>query len=71
MNPFDDEETIYMVFELRAHGKEQIIKAEYHETVHWTELVDDVVKQIESAWGYSFDLPKELGIYHKGKKNDE
>jgi len=33
-------------------------------------VIDDVVKQIEACWGYTFELPEELGIYHKGKKND-
>ena len=70
MNPFDDEDKIYMVFEIRGHSKEQIIKCEYEDNVHWSEVVDDVVKQLEAAWGYSFDLPSELGVYHKGKSND-
>jgi hypothetical protein len=67
MNPFDDEDKIYMTFELRGHGKEQLIRCEYDEAVHWSEVVDDVVKQIEASWGYSFDLPCELGVYYKGK----
>ena len=70
MNPFDDENKIYMTFEIRGHGKEQIIKCEYEDDVHWKELVDDVVKQLEASWGYSFELPEELGVYHKGKSND-
>ena len=70
MNPFDDEDKIYMTFELRGHGKEQIIKCEYQDDVHWSEVVDDVIKQLEASWGYSFDFPGEIGVYYKGKKND-
>ena len=71
MNLFDeDEDKIYMTFTLRGHGKEQSIRCEYDDSVHWSELVDDVVKQIEASWGYTFDLPSELGVYYKGKNND-
>lgn len=70
MNPYDDEDKIYLTFELRGHGKETIIRCEYDDHVHWSELVDDVVKQIEATWGYTFDLPGELGVYYKGKNND-
>ena len=71
MNLFDDEDKIYMTFELRGHGKEQLIRCEYDYEVHWSEVVSDVVKQIEAAWGYSFDLEGDMGIYYKGKNNND
>lgn len=75
MKMFDDENKIYMTFELRGHGKTQTIMCEYDDMVHWSELLDDVVGQIEASWGYTFDIPLEtekgqLGIYHAGKKNE-
>ena len=74
MSMFDDEHKIYMTFELRGHGKTKTIHAEYEDDVHWSEVLDDVVGQIEASWGYTFDIPLEvesglLGIYHAGKKN--
>lgn len=66
----DEDGKIYMTFELRAHGKTQTIMCEYEDDVHWSEVIDDVVKQVESSWGYTFDLEK-AGIYYKGKKVDE
>lgn len=71
MNPFDDEDKIYMTFELRGHGKEHIIRCEYDDDIHWSELVSDVVKQIEATWGYSLDFEGDIGIYYKGKSNND
>lgn len=71
MNPYDDEDKIYMTFELRGHGKEHIIRCEYDDDIHWSELIDDVVRQIECTWGYSFDLKNDIGIYYKGKNNND
>lgn len=67
----DEENKICMSFELRGHGKTQTITAEYDDDVHWSEVVDDVVKQIEASWGYSFDIPENIGIYYKGKDHEQ
>lgn len=63
-----NDEKIYMSFTLNGHGKTQTISCEYEDDVHWSEVVDDVVKQVEASWGYTFDLDK-AGIYYKGKDN--
>jgi len=75
MNPFDDEDKIYIAFEVRGHGKESLFRAEYVDDVHWSEVLDDVISRLEATWGYSFDVPLETpggmaGIYHVGKKRE-
>jgi len=76
MNIFDDEEKIYVSFEIRGHGKTHSFNSEYEDCVNWSEILDDVVRVMESSWGYTFDLDVEnpcsgkIGVYYKGKSDD-
>jgi len=70
---FDYEDKFDMNFKLRAFGRSYTLAAEYDDTVSWTEILDDIIKQLEAAYGYSFDVQRTnkedepLGIYYKGK----
>ena len=73
MNPFGDDydDKINIRFEIQGHGKKTILINEYKDDVHWSEIVDDVVRTMESTWSYAFDITEEdgLGIYYPGKRN--
>jgi hypothetical protein len=64
-----DPETFYMRFKITAHGHTISVESEYDMEVQWHEILDDIVKALESSYGYSFDLPNDLGIYYKGKED--
>jgi len=42
------------------------LNAEYDAGELWGDVLRDVVKTLESSYGYSFDL-EDLGIYYRGK----
>lgn len=73
MNIFDEDGKIYVNFQVRGHGKTYTLDSEYDDDVIWQEVLDDVVKTLESSWGYTFDLnvahPDHgtVGVYYKGK----
>jgi len=66
----DDEDKFYVEFEIRGHGRTSRFSAEYGEWTPWHEILDDVVKTLESSYGYSFNLPDEIGIHYPGKQDD-
>jgi len=67
-----DEEKFYVNFEIKAWGKTHEFRGEYDNDVNWTEILNDVVKTLESSYGFAFDLDKtdEVGIYYRGKEDD-
>lgn len=71
MNLFDDEQdTFYLSLEFTAHERTHTLKAEYPDDTVWGEILGDIVKHLESIYGYSFDL-NDLGIHYTGKNNDD
>jgi hypothetical protein len=68
----DDEDKAYMTFEYRCLGKTVRIDNEYPYDVQWSEVLDDVIRSLESQYGYAFDLSDhDLGTYYQGKSNGE
>jgi len=53
---------------IQLYDHETIIDNEYPDDVHWQDVLSDIVKSLESSYGYAFDL-EELGIYYKGKED--
>lgn len=77
MNFFNEPDKISVRLTINGHEKEHVFNAEYDDCVVWSEILDDIVRTMEASWGYSFDLDIErpehgkLGIYYKGKDNDD
>jgi len=73
MNPFGDDydDKINIRFEIQGHGKKTILINTYDDSVMWAEIVDDVVRAMESSWGYSFNITDrhDLGVYYPGKED--
>ena len=63
----DEDDKAYMTFEFRNCDKTVTLNNKYDYTVQWHEILEDVVQCLEGAYGYSFDLEDDLGIYYKGK----
>ena len=63
----DEDDKAYMTFEFRNCDKTVTLNNKYDYTVQWNEILEDVVQCLEGAYGYSFDLESDLGIYYKGK----
>jgi len=51
---------------ITVYGKTHSMNCEYEDSAMWGEVLEDVVKTLESSYGYSFDL-EDLGIYYRGK----
>ena len=72
MNSFDEyDDKVNILFEIQGHGKKTILINTYDDSVAWAEIVDDVVRAMESSWGYSFNVSDrhDLGIYYPGKED--
>lgn len=68
---FDDDDKMYVNFTINMYGKTHAFNATLEDAETWTEVLDPIIRTLEAAYGYSFDLDKEdLGIYYPGKKND-
>lgn len=65
----DDEDKQYVLFEYKAHGRTHTFSAEYDECEGWSVIVDELIRTLESAYGYTFDLPNNLGAYYPGKSS--
>jgi len=61
---FDDNMRVNMSISL--YGKTYTLNAEYDDGELWGDVLRDIVKVLESSYGYSFDL-EDLGIYYRGK----
>lgn len=71
-NLFDelDDDKIHVRFNVRGLEREIEINNTYEMDITWEEILDDVVAALEASFSYSFGLPN-LGIYYKGKGNDD
>ena len=71
-NWVDTDDKFFVNFEITAWGKNHKFHGEYDNDVNWTEILNDVVKTLESSYGFAFDLDKtdEVGIYYRGKEDD-
>jgi len=63
----DDKQRVY--FEYTLYGKTHKLQAEYDDCDGWHQIVDDLVRTLEAAYGYTFDLEHDLGTYYPGKSN--
>lgn len=70
MNLFDDQDTFYLTLKFTAHDRTHTLESQYPDDTVWREILGDIVKHLESVYGYSFDLP-DLGIHYTGKNNDD
>ena len=66
----DEDDKAYMTFEFRHCGKTVTLDNKYGYDVQWHEILEDVVNCLEGAYGYSFHLTDDLGIY-TGKSDDD
>lgn len=65
-----EDDKIRISFSLSLYGKINEFNGVFDDDAHWQEIIDEVVKTIEASYGYSLDLPDDLGIYYPGKVND-
>ena len=70
MNLFDDDTKAYVTFKYSAYGQTHEFNAEFDDSVEWSDILDPIVRTLESAYGYSFRLNEKLGIYHEGKQDE-
>ena len=69
MNLFDEEDKAYVSMTYRAHGRTHSVNIELDDDCTWDELLEPIIRTLEAAYGYSFDLDSEsLGIYYPGKE---
>ena len=54
---------------IQVYDQETIMDNEYPDDVVWQDVLSDIVKAVESSYGYSFDL-NGLGIYYSGKEDE-
>lgn len=67
----DDEDKAYVRFSYSNCGKTTEINNEYPYDVPWNDILADIVRALEGAYGYSFRIdPDTLGIWCEGKDND-
>jgi hypothetical protein len=69
MNLFDEEDKAYVSMSYRAHGITHSVNIELEDSCTWDEVLEPIIRTLEAAYGYSFDLDKaSLGIYYPGKE---
>lgn len=69
-----DEEKFHVNFEITAWGKTHSFNGTYDDAVSWQEILNDVVKALQSSYGYAFNVEKHLediGIYCPEKTSNE
>ena len=67
---FKDEEKCRVSFSISLYNKEHTFSGTYEDDATWIEVLNDVVKTLEASYGYSFDLPEELGVYYREKEKN-
>lgn len=73
MSEIEDNEKFQVNFEITAWGKTHQFNGSYEDVVSWQEIVNDVVKVVQSSYGYAFDVSKhmgDIGIYSPENKSD-
>lgn len=70
MNLFDNDNKAYVTFKYSAYGQTHEFSAEFNDSVTWDEIIDPIIRTLESAYGYSFRLNETLGIYYEGKEDE-
>lgn len=63
---FDQPDKMRVGLTITLYGKTYSMNCEYDADELWGDVLRDVVKTLESSYGYSFDL-EDLGIYYRGK----
>jgi hypothetical protein len=65
-----EDDKIRVNFSISLYGKTQTFNGVYEDSTNWQDILGDVVSTLESAYGYTFNMGEELGIYYKGKENE-
>jgi hypothetical protein len=75
---FEDnqDEKCIVHFSIRNYGKSHSFHGYFDDFVTWPEVLDEIVKTLEAAYGYAFNIDIEtenglMGVYHKGKEEDD
>lgn len=63
---FDQPDKMIVNMSISLYDKTYTLNAEYDDGELWGDVLRDIVKVLESSYGYSFDL-EDLGIYYRGK----
>ena len=63
---FDEADKMRVNMSISLYDKTYTLNAEYDDGELWGDVLRDIVKVLESSYGYSFDL-EDLGIYYRGK----
>lgn len=66
-----DDDKIRVNFSISLYGKEQIFNGVYEDSANWSDVLDDIVKTLEASYSYSFNISDDLGIYYKGKVDED
>ena len=63
---FNESDKMIVNMAISLYDKTYTLNAEYDDGELWGDVLRDIVKVLESSYGYSFDL-EDLGIYYRGK----
>ena len=63
---FNESDNMIVSMSISLYDKTYTLNAEYDDGELWGDVLRDIVKVLESSYGYSFDL-EDLGIYYRGK----
>lgn len=63
---FNESDKMIVNMSISLYDKTYTLNAEYDDGELWGDVLRDIVKVLESSYGYSFDL-EDLGIYYRGK----
>lgn len=65
-----DENKMRVYFNVENYGHSHTYSAVLDNDTTWDEVLDKIVASLEASYGYTFDLPANLGIYYKGKPDE-
>ena len=67
----NDDDKIRVNFSISLYGKTHEFNGVYEDSANWSEVLDDIVKTLEASYSYSFNINDDLGIYYKGKVDED
>lgn len=67
----NDDDKIRVNFSISLYGKTHDFNGVYEDSANWSEVLDDIVKTLEASYSYSFNISDDLGIYYKGKVDED
>lgn len=66
-----EDDKIRVNFSISLYGKTNEFNGVYEDSANWSEVLDDIVKTLEASYSYSFNISDDLGIYYKGKVDED